>query len=335
MDDDDQSNVIAFPVQPPPQRPKACATIAQPAVKNLPPKVHAKDGRYYYVDKNKWNKLTRVDEGASALYTALQKWTSDRPATYGQLMILYVARALPELKPATQPEYMRQINGRLQHHFGHMILNTIEPTHIAQYLQLRKTEGAPKGGNRERATLSSVISWGMRFGWCTVNPCYGVRRNKETPSKVYVEDAQLKDVIDRAPICLRDLLAIAFLTGLRQGDLRILLRENITERGIELRQSKDGKHRIISWTPATKYFVDSALARSTCDHVFVGEAGRPYSMDGLQSAMKRLKAQCGGTLFKFRELRPKAASDAEHNVLGHDAMMLRTYVRAQTLKPVR
>jgi integrase len=326
----DNTNVIPFPAAPKPER-----TPAPLAVKTLPPKVAVKDGRYYYRDKDKWHKLTRVTEGAAALYTALQVWTSDRPATYGQLMILYVARALTELKPATQPEYLRQINGRLQHHFGHMLVNTLEQTHIAQYLQLRKTEGAAKGGNRERATLSSIISWGMRFGWCMSNPCYGVRRNKETPSKVYVTDEYLKSVIDFAPPCLQDLFAVAYLTGLRQGDLRIMTRANITERGIELRQSKDGKLRVITWSAPLKHFVDRALARSTCDHVFVGAAGRPYTMDGLQLAMKRLKAKNGGELFKFRELRPKAASDATHNVLGHDAGMLVRYVRAQTLKPVR
>ena len=79
-----------------------------------------------------------------------------------------------------------------------------------------------------------------------------------------------------------------------------------------------------------KFFVDRALARSTCEHVFVSAAGRPYTMDGLQCAMKRL-----GAGFRFRDLRPKAASDAAHNVLGHDAQMLTRYVRAQHLKPVR
>jgi integrase len=333
-DENDDNKILQFPKRQWPVIPTA--PPPGPMVVTLPPKVSPKDGRYYYRDKGKWHPLTRIIEGAAALYTALQPWTGDRPATYGQLMILYVGKGMEELKPATRPEYMRQINGRLQHHFGHMLLNTIEATHIAQYLQLRKVEGAPKGGNRERATLSTIISWGMRFGWCTgPNPCYGVRRNKETPSKVYVEDMQLKNVIDIAPPCLRDLLAVAFLSGLRQGDLRALTRENITDQGIELIQMKDQKYRLVTWSPALKYFIDAALLRSTCDHVFVSAAGRPYTMDGLQNAMKRLKTKCGGILFKFRELRPKAASDAEHNVLGHDAPMLRTYIRAQIIKPVR
>lgn len=296
----------------------------------LPPKVHPRHGRYYYVHQNKWNPLTRIDEGATALYTALQEWTTDRPATYGQLMMLYIARGMDSLKPATKPEYIRQINSRLQHHFGHLILNSLESTHIAQYLEMRKNEGAAKGGNRERATLSSVISWGMRFGWCVSNPCHGVRRNREAPSRRYVTDTELKGVIDRASPALQDLLAVAFLTGLRQGDLRVMTREAITPTGIRLTQSKDGKDREISWSEPLKFFIERALARSESDFVFVGEKGRPYSMDGLQSAMRRLSPG-----FKFRELRPKAASDAAHNVLGHSAQMLSTYIRRTVIKPVR
>ncbi len=296
----------------------------------LPPKVHIRHGRYFYVHKNKWNPLSRVDEGPSALYTALQEWTSDRPATYGQLMILYISRALNDLRLATRPEYLRIINVRLQHHFGHMILNTLDSSAVAQYLEMRKQEGAAVGGNRERAVLGSIISWGMRFGWCQFNPCHGVRRNRETPSRRYVTNDELRDVLDRAPEPLADLIAVAYLTGLRQGDLRLLERRNVTAKGIELRQSKDGKLRVIEWSPALRHFTERALARSAGPFVFVGTRGKPFTMDGLQSALRRLNAG-----FRFRELRPKAASDADHNVLGHDAQMLTRYVRAQRLKPVR
>lgn len=296
----------------------------------LPPKVHEKHGRYFYVHQGKWNPLSRVEEGATALYTALQEWTTDRPATYGQLMMLYIARALPELKPATQPEYVRIINSQLQARFGHMTLNSLESTHIAQYLEMRKNGGAATGANRERAVLSSVISWGMRFGWCGSNPCHGVRRNREAPSKRYVTDKELTEVLDRAPPAMADLLAVAYLTGLRQGDLRVMTRKAITPTGIKLRQSKDGKLREITWSPPLKYFVERALQRSQVPFVFVGASGRPFTMDGLQLALKRLKPG-----FKFRDLRPKAASDAEHNVLGHDAQMLTRYVRHQRIKPVR
>jgi hypothetical protein len=296
----------------------------------LPPKVHEKNGRYYYVDRNVWNGLSRVDEGTPALYKALQQFTVGRPATYGHVMSRYVAEALPDLRPASRPEYERIIMGRLQHHFGAMVLNTLKPKHIAQYLELRKREGAPVGGNRERAVLGSIISWGMRFGWCEDNPCHGVRRNREKPSKVYVTDATYLAAFNRASEPLQDLIAVALLSGLRQTDLRIMPKTAVTSNGLELTQSKDGKERIIEWSDALRFFVKRALARSEGPWLFVGVRGKPWSVDGLQSAMRRLAPG-----FRFRELRAKAASDADHNVLGHDAQMLSRYVRAQRLKPVR
>jgi integrase len=296
----------------------------------LPPKVHTKNGRYYYVHQNKWHKLSRIDEGSPALYRALQQFTVERPATYGQVMIRYIGEALPELKPASQPEYERIIVARLQPTFGHMILGTLKPTHVAQYLELRKKEGAPVGGNRERAVLGSVCGWAMRFGWLESNPCHGVRRNRENPSKTYVTDELFRQQFDRANDALQDLLAVALLTGLRQTDLRLMKKSAVVKDGLELRQSKDGKLRLIEWSDALRFFVKRAMERSKGDYLFVGPWGRPWSVDGLQSAMKRLNPG-----FRFRDIRAKAASDAKHNVLGHDAQMLVRYVRAQRLKPVR
>lgn len=296
----------------------------------LPPKTHIKNGRYYYVHANKWHKLTRVDEGLPALFRALQEFAPERPATYGQVMMRYVSDALPELKAASRPEYERILTGRLQHHFGSMILGTLKPTHVAQYLELRKKEGAPVGGNRERAVLGSVLSWAMRFGWIDSNPCHGVRRNRETPSRVYVTDVAFRTAFDRASPALQDLLAVALLTGLRQTDLRQMTKDAVTDEGLSLRQSKDGKLRVITWSDALRYFVRRAMARSKRDELFVSPHGRPWTVDGLQSSMRRLAPG-----FRFRELRAKAASDADHNVLGHDAQMLSRYVRAQRLKPVR
>jgi hypothetical protein len=299
----------------------------------LPAKVHPKNGRYYWVDRNTWHPLSRIDEGMPALYRELAKFTVERPATYGQVMIRYVAEALPELKPASRPEYQRIIEARLQHHFGSMILGTLKPSHVAQYLEQRKKDGAPVGGNRERAVLGSVCSWAMRFGWLEFNPCHGVRRNREIPSRVYVTDEAFREAFDRASPALQDLTAVALLTGLRQTDLRLMPRTAVTAEGLALRQSKDDKLRVILWSDALRHFVRSALERSAAADspwLFVSQRGLPWTVDGLQSAMRRWKPG-----FRFRELRAKAASDADHNVLGHDAQMLSRYVRAQRLKPVR
>ncbi len=245
-------------------------------------------------------------------------------------MALYIARAVPELKPASRPEYVRIIENRLQHHFGHMMPGELDPSHVAQYLEMRKREGAPVGGNRERAVLGSIMGWAMRFGWVRSNPCHGVRRNRERPSRRYVTDAELRAVLDRAPPALTDLLAVAYLTGLRQTDLLALRKDQVTSKGVALRQSKDGKPVEVAWSPALRYFVERATGRSGTPWVFVGPRGRPWTVSGLQSAMTRLRPG-----FRFRELRPKASTDAPDNILGHARAMLEVYTRRRLTKPVR
>jgi len=101
-----------------------------------------------------------------------------------------------------------------------MRIDTLKPAHIAQYLETRKREGNPARGNRERAVLSSIHEFGMRQGWVEANPCRGVKRNTERPRKRYVTDEEFLDAFNRSPEPFQDLLALAYLTGARQGDIR-------------------------------------------------------------------------------------------------------------------
>lgn len=245
-------------------------------------------------------------------------------------MALYIARALPELKPASRPEYVRIIQNRLQHHFGHMLPDELEASHVSQYLEMRKQEGAPVGGNRERAVLGSVLSWAMRFGYVKSNACHGVRRNTERPSRRYVTDKELSQALHKASPALRNLIEAAYLTGYRQTDLMLLRRSGVTSKGLVLRQSKDDKLRTILWTPRLRKVIHDALGRSEGDFVFVGASGKPWTLWGLQSAMRRLQAG-----FRFRDLRPKAATDAKDNTLGHGSRMLAVYLRGTVGKAVR
>jgi hypothetical protein len=57
---------------------------------------------------------------------------------------------------------------------------------------------------------------------------------------------------------------------------------------------------VYNWLKDPKARSAAQKRRAETDFVFCGESGRPFSKDGLQSAMKRLDPG-----FKFRELSPK------------------------------
>lgn len=294
-------------------------------------RVHVKNGRYYYVHRNRWTALSRVEEGQQALDEALARLPlAGAPTTIHELLIAYQRHGMAELRPATAREYRRILSGRLAHHFGHMAPQALLPRHVAQYLELRKDDGHGTMGNRERAVLSSVYEFALRRGWVDTNPCRGIRRNKERPSQRLVTDAELREAMDRAPEHFALALGIAYLTGLRMSDLLELRREQLREDGIHVTESKTGKRNVIAWSPALRELVRRALERSKGSHVLTGRYGRPVTASSLASNMKRLKVD-----WTFRDLRPKAASDADHDVIGHRGQMLGRYQRARRLKPVR
>lgn len=202
-------------------------------------------------------------------------------------------------------------------------------------------------------TPSSAYQFALRHGWAMANPCQGVRRNTERPRNRYVEDGEFLAAFEAAPEPLQDFLAIGLLSGMRQGDLRALKRSDLTPDGILIVEGKTklttGKTRLIGWSDALRFFVRRALerqeriathgsdprkhrrARPVSDHVLTNKFNEPWTESAIQTALKRLPRSD----WHFHDIRAKAASDADHNILGHGEQMLRVYVRHQKVAALR
>lgn len=300
----------------------------------IAPGVTEKNGRYFLVRKNKWHPLTRIDKGPVACLEAYYELTHADPHNMAGVLLAFVKNGMTKLRPPTQKDYRRIVVTRLVPFCGHMPRNSLKPAHVAQYLDRRETEGAAVAGNRERACLSSACNYGMRKGWLDLNPCHGVRRNRETPSKVYVSNEALTSAIDRSPEGVQDLLAVAYLTGIRQTDLRLMRPENVVGGRLLFIESKTSKPADYEISETLAVFITRALRRSKelgTGFLFNSPRGLPWSLWGLQSAMRRLKPG-----FQFRQLRPKAQTDApERNVIGHQGQMREVYTRASRRRPVK
>jgi integrase len=321
------------------------------SISQIPKGVYVRNGRYYRVLQNKWLALTRVDEGLVALRRSLRELLVEtgniQPRTVSDLLALYLPAA--EISDATRREYERIVDTRLIQHFGPMHVSKVSPMNVAMYKEKRKRDGHGPMGNRETAVLSGAYDYAMRNGWAAFNPCRGVRRNKEVPRDRYVTDDEFRDAFNRAPIPLQDIMAIALLTGARQGELRALRRADIRPDGLHVHEGKTRKLRIVRWTDALKFFVDRALARQdeiaarpadprrhrqargVSDFILTNKFGEPWTLSGLQTAFKRLEVD-----WHFHDIRAKTQSDSKNkNVLGHAAGMLGVYARRQHVDALR
>lgn len=299
----------------------------------LPPGVREKHGSWHYVERHKWRKLCRVEEGRSRLYVRLREVSGREENAVWYAILAYLSGGMKDLRPGTQKHY-RNTGLRMLHHFGHFRIDELEPTHCAQYLKWCRDEDRAVTGNREKAFMSSVFEYAMSEGWASSNPWRGVRRSKERPSSRYVEHDELISALDRAPPELQHLMAVAYLLGIRQTDLRHAKQSQIRDGKLHVDESKTGKHNEHEITSTVAKFLNAAIVRAReakSDFIFVSARGKPWSEWGLQSALRRFKPG-----FKFRELRPKAQTDRpDKDILGHTGQMRERYHKRRRLAAVK
>lgn len=295
------------------------------------PGVTEKDGRYYKVIANKWKGLSRIDEGINPLLRALYELDPLKPGTIKELIAVYRAVGMDELKPATRKDY-HNILTRLDHHFGHMHHGSLKTNQCAHFLEVAKKAGRGTRANRELAVLSSVFEFGLRNEYVESNPCRGIRRNKERPRKRMVSDAEFLEGFEQANEAFQDLIAADFLSGVRQTDIISWKRaEHVTRQRVDYVQSKTGKRHIIEMTDALWFFINRAMRRFPGgEFVFLNTDGQPWTPSAINSQKRRL-----GLDWCFKDLRAKAQTDSPHSVLGHGIALETLYRKELKTRPVR
>lgn len=265
-------------------------------------------------------KLGRLDEGEGVLRARYAEILSPVPRTMGDLMGAWILEP-HELAERTRSEYERQLAVTLEPVFGKVPIRDLRPSHIGQYMEKRGNVSA----NREIACLSTVCEWAIRKGWMEVNPCRGVRRNRETPRHRYITNAELGEALKRTTPEFRDFMLAAYFTGFRQADLRGLRWSQVSKKGITLTEAKTGKKVAMRLSAPLSAVLSRCKARNAEGYVFVNSAGEPWSFWAVQSAMRRLSVE-----WTFHDLRAKAESDHKSG-LG----LLARYKRAKRLEPTR
>lgn len=299
---------------------------------NLPDRVYAKHGAFYYVHRdNRWEKIgTDVVEARRRgnLYNDPDELFGTT-AYYLDAFLVHCAKRVEvkDLSPNTLKGYTTEAKV-LKTFFGKMQPAFIEPHHIGQYLDLGVQMDRKVRANREKACLSSCFTWLMRTGEAGVkmNPCIGVKRNKETKRARYVEHEEYQAVNAIAVKSVRALLALIYRTLQRPEDIIHWTPANIvvkreadgtTKRIIRNAQSKTqnttGAVVDIEITPE----IDAILNELRADAKVIGmhttlirkRNGEAYSYDGLTSMLQRYIVKAGVPSFGFYDLKAKGATD--------------------------
>ncbi len=210
--------------------------------------------------------------------------------------------------------------------FGKLTPEQLIPAAVQTYLDEGKLAGRPTRANRERACLSSCISWLIRTGKTImkVNPCMqasGVQRNSEQSRDRYVTDAEYQAVFDVAPKQVQLMMALTYRTLQRpESDIIFWTPVNVRTKGEEkvlrIKQNKTGRVLEISLTGQLLDLVNAAIGEIPVLHrtIIHTRKGAAYTYSGLDAMLRRSQGKARKKLpnlqpFGFRDLKGKGATD--------------------------
>jgi integrase len=299
----------------------------------LPQRVYLRSGTFYYAHRSgKWENLGK--DLAAARKRA--EHYNDPTGTYGtmgwfldQFIIDCEQRvAAKNLSARTLKDY-RDALPYLKAFFGQMLPTDIGPHHVTEYLDIGLRAKRAVRANRERACLSSCMSWMLRSnqGALVVNPCMrasGVVRNTETARDRYVTDEEFWAVYQAANNSVRLMMQLVYRTLQRpEVDVLAWTPANIRNKGdgrvLRFVQSKTKKAIDIGLVGELEKLIDAAIGEvpvlhQPIVHTLKGEA---YTYDGISAMLKQAQQRVRATVpalkgmlsFGFRDLKGKGATD--------------------------
>jgi len=319
----------------------------------LPPKVTAKNGRYFWIAqsverdrrgrlKRRWLPLSRVDEGPAALYDALARL--HRPPSDSAMPAIVSAWKGAELgkySPATKKEYERMAVV-IAEAFRDFEVADVRPSDVADFVDQWKDR--PRAGNAYRSLLLLIMSYAVRRGRRDDNPVREIASFSVSARSRYLTDEEIARIKAKSSAMTAGLVDLALVTGQRIGDLLSLKWSDVRADGIIFRPAKVQKKTAVAvpirMTPRLRAVLERCRVATKVSSLWVvhTRAGQPLTYSGANSAWERACNAAGVTDAHFHDLRHRAITDAERQgknarrLGGHSSKaMTQTYIEAAGL----
>lgn len=296
----------------------------------------AKNGAFYYRHRDgRWERIgtdLRAAKDRAALY-------NDPQGVYGtmsywlDMFLVHCEERVKakDLAPRTLADYTDNLVP-LKVFFGKMLPAAITPRHVQTYVDMQAQADRAVRGNREKACLSSCMSWLLRTQdtGLLVNPCMqksGVRSNAEAARDRYVTHEEYKIIHAASGPQVQLMMDLTYRTLQRpESDILKWTAANVTRdeqgnRVIRHRQNKSQVMLKIGMTHEMELLIDRAIGKIPVLHQTIvhNREGEQYTYSGILSMLKAQiarvneKRKAAGLpiipQFGFRDLKGKGATD--------------------------
>jgi integrase len=312
--------------------------------RDLPERVYQKHGAYYFVDMN--NKWQKIGKSVSEVY----RWYADmihddiQIFTMSQIMDRYLGEVLTEKAESTKTGEQRFI-ANLRGVFGDMQPQDIKPADIYRYMDIRAKKSGKATANCEKAALSNVFNAAIRWGLVEKNPCKEVKRISQKHRSHRMTDEEFQLIYDNASPTIKCIMDIAYLTGLRKGDILKLKLSDIKNDELLVETEKTKKKLCFKVEGDLAAAIDKAkkLRRLILSpYLFCTKEGSPITKSNFGVRWHLLKKRVGlSDDVVFHDIRGKAVTDASEQginaqkLLGHElGIQTERYIKQREFEKV-
>lgn len=305
----------------------------------LPPRMHAKHGRYWYVYRNKWTPLSSNYAEAMARFGRLVAPSSGMSALIDSAMDAHAKMPTARGRPpsANTMKQYRMAGERLKEVFAEFAPEEIKASHVQQFYdhELARHHGA---ANNCLSVLRIVLRYGVKWDTVEHNAAVSVQALKTPNRKRFVEDWEYAAIQSSASPWLAVLMDVLYFTAQRVGDVLQIKVADCAEDGIRFRQQKTDAWLTVEWSPELR----DAIARARGLHGNVLSPylfrprgkGKPYTYAAALSAWQRACKLAGVSDATIHDLRARSLTIAKRQGLdavalaGHsDAKQTDRYIR--------
>lgn len=272
----------------------------------------------------------------------LERESKSEQITFSLVAKRYKDEVISQKKSSTAEGNLNRLIPLLQF-FGNAPLDEIEPRHIQEYMQRRKT--TPGAANNEFALFSHIWRHARIWGYTNLHsPTECVSKFPTKKREIYVEDHIYSLVYAEADQTIRDLMDLAYLTGQRPVDLVNIQKEHIFDGHLHIVQQKTEAKLRIQFVGKLEEILTRRI-KEQGDILFTTKKGEKLNARKLgkrfivfrENAAKKHPEFAEQILaFQFRDLRAKSGTDralsqgedAARQQLGHTSVqMTKTYIR--------
>lgn len=322
--------------------------------KDLPPNLYCRNGYYSFRDPRSGkeyglgrDKRIAVNEAIAANMTMMPSAVSLADRLNGKEILLFdelLNVFTDELKSrGLSHKTMKDYESKIKHitqQFAGVPVEKVTTRGISNFLDKMINEGKNASANLFRSTLSDIFKTGIRKGIIVNNPVSNTRAAKVTIEKdrlLLVEYKKIREEAEKMPPWVGLSLDLALVTGQRIGDLIKMKWSDVSDKKLNVIQSKTKKmlsisldHGIIEFNLTIKSVLDSIKnLNEGSDKVLGGRSTRVVT-NSYRAARDAANIEWRSKPAPFHEIRSLSGRlylrqkniEFAQNILGHETVAM-------------